>query len=67
MPSASRTSGDQSRAARSKQQRPGAVRLVERVVVGQAEAHVVLGQQHVRDAAPDLGLVVADPDQLREP
>ena len=46
------------------QQRPGAVGLVERVSAGQPVADVVLGQQHVGDAGPDLRLVLANPDQL---
>ena len=48
---------------------PGAVGLVQRVPAGQPVADVVLGQQHVGDARPDLGLVRANPGQLgrREP
>ena len=46
------------------QQRAGAIGLVHRVLAGQPEPHVVLGQQHVGDARPDVRLVVADPDQL---
>ena len=63
--SASRTSGDQSRAARSNSSVPGAVGLVERVLAGQAQPDVVLRQEDVGDARPDLGLVVADPHELR--
>ena len=47
------------------QDRARAVGLVERVLAGQPEPHVVLGQQHVGDARPDLGFVVPDPDELR--
>ena len=44
--------------------RPGPVRLVHRVLAGEPEPHVVLGQEHVADPGPDLRLVVADPDEL---
>ena len=50
--SASSTSADQSRAARSNSSVPGAVGLVERVVAGQPEPDVVLGQQDVGDPRP---------------
>ena len=47
------------------EQRAGAVGLVERVLTGQSQADVVLGEQDVRDAAPDVRLVVAHPHELR--
>ena len=47
------------------QQRPGGVRRVDRVLPRQPEPHVVLREQHVRHAGPDLGLVLAHPQQLR--
>ncbi len=47
------------------QDRAGAVGLVEGVVAGQPVADVVLGQQDVGDARPDLGLVAAHPGELR--
>ena len=47
------------------QERSGAVGLVERVLAGQPEAHVVLGEQDVGDAAPDVRLVLPDPEELR--
>ena len=46
------------------QQRAGAVRLVQRVIAGEPQAQVVLGQQHVPDPAPDVWFVLADPHQL---
>ena len=45
--------------------RARAVGLVEGVLAGQAQPEVVLGQQDVGGLAPDVGLVVADPDELR--
>ena len=44
---------------------PRPIGLVEGVLAGEPEPHVVLGQENVRHPAPDLRLVVADPDQLR--
>ena len=46
------------------QDRPRPVGLVERVLAGEPEPDVVLGQEHVRDPAPDVRFVVADPDEL---
>ncbi len=46
-------------------QRAGGVRHVGRPLAGQAQAHVVLGQQHGAGATEDLGLVLGDPQQLR--
>ena len=63
--SAASTSADQSRAARSNRMVPGAVGLVEGVVAGQPQAQVVLGQEDVGRPGPHLGLMVADPDELR--
>ncbi len=65
MPSASRTTGRPVAGGQVEQERPGAVGLVQGVVAGQPEAEVVLGQEDVGDPPPDVGLVVADPDQLR--
>ena len=43
----------------------GGVGHLRDVVAGQAEADVVLGQQHGVDAGEDLGLVLAEPGDLR--
>jgi len=48
------------------QQRAGGLLHVDGVGAGHAEADVVLGTEHVRDAGKDLGLVVAHPEQLGE-
>ena len=63
-PARASTSGDQSRAARSNNSVPGAIRLVERVLAGESQPEVVLGQKDVGRPAPHLRLVVADPDEL---
>ena len=47
------------------QDRARPVGLVQGVLAGQAQPQVVLGQEDVRGARPHLGLVVADPDELR--
>ena len=47
------------------QQRSGGVRRVDRVLPREPEPHVILREQHVRHAGPDLGLVLAHPQQLR--
>ena len=47
------------------QQRAGRIGLVDRMLAGQLEANVVLGQQHMGDPRPHLRLVLADPEQLR--
>ena len=47
------------------QDRAGAVGLVDGVLAGQAQPQVVLGQQDVGGPRPHVGLVVADPDELR--
>ena len=46
------------------QDRARAIGLVDRVLAGQPQADVVLGQQDVGRPAPDVGLVVADPHEL---
>src|SRR5579875_568653 len=48
------------------QQRARGLLYVDGVGAGHAEAHVILRAEHVRDAREDLGLVVADPEQLGE-
>ena len=47
------------------EQRAGRVGDVDRVLAGEAETHVVLRQQHVPDARVRLGLVTAQPEELR--
>ena len=47
------------------EERAGSVGLVHGVIARKAEPDVVLGQQDVGDAPPDIGLVLPDPDQLR--
>ena len=47
------------------QQRPRRVGDVGRVLAAEAQADVVLRQQDVRDARVDVGLVAAQPQQLR--
>ena len=47
------------------QDRAGPVGLVHGVLAGQAEPQVVLGQQDVGGPRPHVGLVIADPDELR--
>ena len=47
------------------EQRPGGVGRVDRALPGEPEADVVLGEQDVRDPRIDVGLVPAQPEQLR--
>ena len=47
------------------EQRAGGVGDVDRTLAAEPQAHVVLGQQHVADARVDIGLVRAQPQQLR--
>ena len=47
------------------QQRAAGVRHVDGLLAAQAQPHVVLGQQHRRDPPVGLGLVAAQPQQLR--
>ncbi len=47
------------------EQRPRRVGRVDRALACEPEAHVVLREQHVRDPAEDLRLVVPEPEQLR--
>ena len=46
------------------QDRPCAISRINRVVAGQEQPDVILGQQDVGDPGPGLGLVLADPDEL---
>ena len=63
--SASSTSSLQRRARDVEQQRARRVGDVDRALAGQPQPHVVLGQHHVRDARVGVGLVRAQPQQLR--
>ena len=47
------------------EKRPGRIRDVDGVLAGEAEAHVVLWQEDVTDAGVGLGLVPAEPEELR--
>ena len=47
------------------EQRPGRVGGVDRALARQAQAHVVLRQQHVPDALVHVRLVVPQPEELR--
>ena len=47
------------------EQRAGGVGGVDRALAGEPEAHVVLGQEHVRDPGVRIGLVAPQPEQLR--
>ena len=51
--------------AHVEQQRAGGVRGVGRALAGELEPHVVLRQQHARDARVRVRLVVAQPQDLR--
>ena len=64
-PVASSRSSDQSRAGDVEPERAGGVGHLRDVVAGQAEADVVLGQQHRVDVLEDLRLVLAQPGELR--
>ena len=47
------------------EQRPGRVGDVDRVLPRETQAHVVLGQQHVRDTCVRVRLMATEPQQLR--
>jgi hypothetical protein len=47
------------------EQRAGGVRHVDRPLAAQPQPHVVLRQQDVGDPLVDVGLVLAQPQQLR--
>ena len=49
-----------------KHQGAGGVGHVDRAIPGQSESNVVFGQHHRADAAPVIGLVLADPQKLRK-
>ena len=63
--SASSTSADQRRPRDVEEQRPRRVGDVDRALAGEPQPHVVLRQQHVRDPRVDVGLVAAQPEELR--
>ncbi len=66
MPAASATSCGPAAVGDVEQEGAGGLLHVDGVLAGHAEADVVLGAEDVGDVGEDLGLVLADPEQLGE-